>query len=170
MYNPFPYDDPKPVNRPELSEKTITSLVSGGTANVARVFAGILAGKAKDGPVVVGFDGYTTASWDLFLNLLNRELYIKGIGLETMDINAGTFKDSAEIDALVDPMLSWDTKSDPTLLFGRIWRKGYQGILDPDKVKAFLKLAISKRIRVKYRDVYGKKSDGKQTIDHPFAN
>ena len=25
MYNPFPYDDPKPINRPELSEKTIDS-------------------------------------------------------------------------------------------------------------------------------------------------
>lgn len=23
MYNPFPFDDPKPVNRPELSKKTI---------------------------------------------------------------------------------------------------------------------------------------------------
>ena len=25
MYNPFPFDDPKPVNRPELSEKTISA-------------------------------------------------------------------------------------------------------------------------------------------------
>ena len=26
MYNPFPYDDPKPVNRPELSEKVKESM------------------------------------------------------------------------------------------------------------------------------------------------
>ena len=29
-----------------------------------------------------------------------------------------------------------------------------------DKVKAFINLAISKKIRIKYRDVYGKKTDG----------
>jgi len=29
-----------------------------------------------------------------------------------------------------------------------------------DKVKAFLKLAVSKRIRIKYREVYGEKADG----------
>lgn len=28
MYNPFPFDDPKPVNRPELSKKTIDAVVS----------------------------------------------------------------------------------------------------------------------------------------------
>ena len=155
MYNPFPFDDPKPVNRPVLSEKTIGSLVSGGTANVARVFAGILAEKAKDGPVVIGFDGYVTASWDLFLNLLNRELCIRGIGLETMDFNAGTMKDSGEIDALVDPMLSWDTQSDPTLLFGRIWRKGYQGILDPVKAEAFKESLDARKASGKVIAVYG---------------
>ena len=26
MYNPFPYDDPRPVNRPELSKKTKESI------------------------------------------------------------------------------------------------------------------------------------------------
>ena len=29
-----------------------------------------------------------------------------------------------------------------------------------DKVKAFINLAISKRIRIKYREVYGEKPDG----------
>ena len=38
MYNPFPYDDPKPINRPELSKETIDSVVTGGTPNVAKKF------------------------------------------------------------------------------------------------------------------------------------
>ena len=73
MYNPFPFDDPKPVNRPELSKETVESVVAGGTPNVAKTFAATLAAKAAaEGGVVVAFDGYTTARWDLFLNLLNR--------------------------------------------------------------------------------------------------
>ena len=38
MYNPFPFDDPKPVNRPALSKETINSIVAGGTPNVAKKF------------------------------------------------------------------------------------------------------------------------------------
>lgn len=36
MYNPFPFDDPKPVNRPKLSETTISSITDGGTPSVAK--------------------------------------------------------------------------------------------------------------------------------------
>ena len=42
MYNPFPYDDPKPVNRPELSAKTKESITA-GTAAVAKKLAAELA-------------------------------------------------------------------------------------------------------------------------------
>ena len=27
MYNPFPFDDPKPINRPKLSEETINASI-----------------------------------------------------------------------------------------------------------------------------------------------
>ena len=155
MYNPFPYDDPRPVNRPELSEETVGSLTAGGTPSVARKFASILAGMARSGPVAVGFDGYVTASWDLFLNLLNMELDRLGIGLETIDGNAATFKSGEEIDSLVDPTLSWDTKTDPTLLFGRIWRKGYQGILDEEKVAGFRKRVAEGKLKGKVLAVFG---------------
>ena len=77
MYNPFPYDDPRPVNRPELSKKTKESIVS-GTAAAAKKLAAELAGKAESGNVAIGLDGYTTAQWQLFLNLLSRELGVLG--------------------------------------------------------------------------------------------
>lgn len=136
MYNPFPYDDPRPVNRPELSKKTKESIVS-GTVAAAKKLAAELAGKAESGNVAIGLDGYTTAQWQLFLNLLSRELGVLGIGLETIDGNAATFISDEEINAMIDSMLEWDTKKDPTLLFGRIYRGGYQGMLEADKVKSF---------------------------------
>lgn len=139
MYNPFPFDDPKPVNRPELSTKTIKAVVAGGSGNVAKKLAAVLAEKAAEKNVTVAFDGYATADWGLFLNLLSRELGVKGVGLETIDGNAATFKSGDEIDAIIDPMLEWDEKKDPTLLFGRIYKKGYQGLMDEEKTKAFVK-------------------------------
>ena len=35
MYNPFPYDDPRPVNRPELTENATKSIVAGSAKAAA---------------------------------------------------------------------------------------------------------------------------------------
>lgn len=137
MYNPFPFDDPRPVNRPELSKKTIDAVVAGGTPNVAKKFAAPLIEKARKKNVVVAFDGYTTADWRIFINLLARECEIAGVGFRSIDADASTLKEGAEIDAIIDPMLEWDTKKDPTLLFGRIYKDGYQGLTDQSKAEAF---------------------------------
>ncbi len=137
MYNPFPYDDPTPVNRPELAKQTVDAVVSGGSPNVAKALAAELAALAAEKNVVVAFDGYTTAKWDLFLNLLSRELGVKGIQMESLDGNALTLKEGEVIDEMIDSLLEWDTKKDPTLLFGRIYRGGYEGLLDGQKVEAF---------------------------------
>ena len=78
MYNPFPYDDPKPVNRPELSEKTIQAICSGAPAP-AKKFIATIAEQAKREGVIVAIDGYTTANWTVFINLLARYITILGL-------------------------------------------------------------------------------------------
>ena len=88
MYNPFPFDDPKPINRPKLSEYTINSIVTGGTPNVAKKFVAELAGRIKSEGLIVGIDGYTTANWNLFVNLLARECVINGFEFEAVDATA----------------------------------------------------------------------------------
>ena len=139
MYNPFPFDDPKPVNRPELSEKTVSSVVGGGTPNVANKFAAPIIENAREKNQVVAFDGYTTVDWTVFLNLLARECAAAGIEFESVDANAECFKSGKEIDAMIDPMLIWDKKIDPTLLYGKIYKGGYEGMLDEEKTQAFEK-------------------------------
>ena len=39
MYNPFPYDDPRAVNRPALPKKTVGAVVA-GTSKAAAALAG----------------------------------------------------------------------------------------------------------------------------------
>ena len=139
MYNPFPYDDPKPINRPKLSEKTISSVVTGGTPNVAKKFVAEIADKVKTEGVIVGIDGYTTANWNLFVDLLARECVINGFEFEAVDSNKATLKSGKEIDDMIDPLLIWDTKIDPTLLYGKLYHGGYIGLFDEAKVARFQK-------------------------------
>lgn len=137
MYNPFPFDDPKPVNRPELSEKTISSITDGGTPTVAKKFAAPVIEKARTENQIIAFDGYTTSDWTVFINLLARECAAAGIEFESVDANAECFKSGKEIDAMIDPLLIWDKKIDPTLLYGRIYKGEYEGMLDEQKTQAF---------------------------------
>ena len=155
MYNPFPFHDPKPVNRPELSKKTIESIVSGGTPNVAKKFVASIAEKAKKEGVVVGFDGYTTAKWDLMVSLIARECDLLGLQFEAIDCNYATLKSGKEIDAIIDPLLIWDTKIDPTLLYGKVYHGGYIGLIDSAKAVKFKTDVAAAKAPGKIVAVYG---------------
>ena len=155
MYNPFPFDDPRPVNRPELSEKTVKSIISGGNQNVVKKFVATLADRAAKEGVVVALDGYTTANWTVFVNLIARECCLLGLGFEAIDANAATLKSGKEIDAIIDPLLIWDTKIDPTLLYGKVYKGGYQGLMDETRTEAFKKAVPASRQAGKISVVYG---------------
>ena len=139
MYNPFPFHDPKPVNRPELSQKTVESIVGGGNQKVAKAFITAIAPKVREEGAIVAFDGYTTTKWDLLVSLLARECDVFGFKIEFVDSYKRTFKSGEEIDAIIDPLLIWDKKIDPTLLYGKVYHGGYIGLMDPAKVEAFKK-------------------------------
>ena len=155
MYNPFPFDDPRPVNRPELSEETVKSIISGGNQNVVKKFVATLADRAAKEGVVVALDGYTTANWTVFVNLIARECCLLGLGFEAIDANAATLKSGKEIDAIIDPLLIWDTKIDPTLLYGKVYKGGYQGLMDEARTEAFKKAVPASRQAGKISVVYG---------------
>ena len=155
MYNPFPFDDPRPVNRPELSEKTVNSIISGGNQNVVKKFVATLADRAAKEGVVVALDGYTTANWTVFVNLIARECCLLDLEFEAIDANAATLKSGKEIDAIIDPLLIWDTKIDPTLLYGKVYKGGYQGLMDEVRTEAFKKAVPASRQAGKISVVYG---------------
>ena len=130
MYNPFPYDDPKPVNRPGLEKRTVNALVTGSV----KVFAHIAA-QAVEGDVVA-LDGYTAADFDRAANLLQQQLLVRGRKSRVIPFRT-CYKNESELWELVDRHLSWDRSEDPTLLFGRLYKGGYEGLLDSAKLEAF---------------------------------
>ena len=130
MYNPFPFDDPVPVNRPSIGEDTAKQLVKGSVK-----VAAFLAGKAKEGSVFA-IDGYVGADFARTVNLLEQQLHVKGFRTRSIDFR-DCYKTTEELWELVDKHLSWDRSEDPTLLFGRVYKGGYEGLLDGDKTEAF---------------------------------
>ena len=48
---------------------------------------------------------------------------------------ARVYKTEEQIREMVDPYLEWDRTKDPTLLYGRIFRGGYEAMFDPAKSK-----------------------------------
>ncbi|OUN78163.1 phosphoheptose isomerase [Alistipes sp. An54] len=138
MYNPFPYDDPRAVNRPQLPAEAVGAVVS-GTLEAARSLAAELAARLEAAPgksPVAAFDGYATADWSRMINLLSQQLLQRGIALEAVDFRE-VLKTEEEIHALIDPLLEWDREKDPTLLYGRIFRGGYEALLDESRAAGF---------------------------------
>ena len=126
MYNPFPFDDQTPVNRPSVREDTAKQLVKGSVK-----VAAFLAGKAREGSVFA-IDGYVGADFARTVNLLEQQLHVKGFQTRTLPFRE-YYKSEAELWDLVDRRLSWDRTEDPTLLFGWVYKGGYEGLLDEKK-------------------------------------
>ena len=139
MYKPFPFHDPKPVNKPELSQNTIDSIVAGGNQHVAKALMTAIAPKVQQEGAIVAFDGYTTTKWDVMVSLLARECDVFGFKIAFVDSYQFTFKNGEEIDGIIDPLLIWDKGIDPTLLYGKVYHGGYIGLMDPAKVEAYKK-------------------------------
>lgn len=133
MYKPFPFDDPVPVNRVALGEETVRSLVA-GTEKCAAAMAGRLAEAAAEKTQILALDGYTTADWSRFVTLLKGRLEALGVGTRTEDFSR-VYKSERQIYNLVDKHLSWDREADPTLLFGKIYHGGYEGLFDAYKLQ-----------------------------------
>ncbi len=112
MYNPFPYDDPRPVNRPVLGETTVKALTRGGTVKSAAALAGVLAARGKS---VIAFDGYTTADFGAIVNLLTQQLHVRGLKVALRDFSV-CYRSEAELYDMIDSKLTWDRSIDPTLL------------------------------------------------------
>ena len=130
MYNPFPFDDPRPVNRPHIDQKIGKQLICGNQETAA-----VIAEQVKPGQVIA-IDGYVAAGFISATDNLVQQLELRGLKTREYDFRS-VYKSEKELWELVDKKLSWDRSEDPTLLFGRIWKGGYEGLLDRKKLEAF---------------------------------
>jgi hypothetical protein len=130
MFNPHPYDDPAPVNSPELSGKTVKAIAAGARQAAASIAAEI---GRRGGNRTVLMDGYAGACWTPVVNLLSGLLIGKGFDVRVLSA-ASCYKSSKELDEMLAPNLPLDREKDPVLLFGKLFEGGYETLFDAAKL------------------------------------
>lgn len=137
MFNPYPYEDPDPVNRPKLSTETIDSIIT-GEPNIAVHLAGEIEEKLKNAAgLIINMDGYVSADWDNHITLLTQQLKLRGIGVDVFDV-ASYYKSTEEIDDMLKDNLPNDLEKDPVLLFGKLFKGGFESLFDAAKLEELL--------------------------------
>jgi mannose-6-phosphate isomerase len=133
MFNPHPYDDPTAVNRPQLSNEVVGSIIS-GTKETAAHIAGLIEKELqKSGNFILALDGYIGAQFGQTVNLVSQALALKQIKVEA--INFGdTFKSPGQLDAELSDYLEEDLEKDPVLLYGKLFKGGYEDLADKEKL------------------------------------
>ncbi len=133
MFNPYPYDDPLAVNHitvPGLDKNEIKTCPTCIKAELA-------AAAKKLGKGIIAIDGYVTAPFALLADLAKEA--IEGAGLKVNVICTRSLARPAdELKAELLDYLPEDRRKDPVLLYGKIWDKGYHGLMDQAKVAAVL--------------------------------
>lgn len=133
MFNPHPCEDTTAINRPELSEETVRSIIS-GTKKSADHLSDLLIKKISDNnKLVIALDGYIGAQWEQTVNLLSQNLQLQSITVTTINFS-DLYKSSEQLDDELSANLETDKEKDPVLLFGKLFRKGYEGLVDPVKL------------------------------------
>ena len=135
MYNPYPFDDPKAINRPKLSNDIIDSIVS-GTKETANYISKVLIQKLDENSknVVIALDGYISAQFEQTVNLISQTLRQKQINVKTIHFSE-IYKSSTQLDNELEQNLKEDLEKDPVLLFGKLFKGSYEDLLDNTKLK-----------------------------------
>lgn len=137
MFKPHPYNDPTAVNRPDLLEDTLDSIIS-GTANSAHYLSESIIKKLQEGNgIVVAFDGYMGAEFEQTMHLISEGLRSNSVEVEILDFKT-VIKASSKLDEQFAENLEEDLEKDPVLLFGKLFKGGFEDLVDRSKLEAFM--------------------------------
>ena len=139
MFNPHPFDDPNAINTIQDGSKINEGIVSGFKASAFKLADDLLTRfQSAKQPIriVVGLDGYASARFEPFVNLLSQQLSGKQIKIKAIDV-AGFVKSSAELDEILKENLEEDREKDPILLYGKLFKGHYEDLMNMPQVEAF---------------------------------
>lgn len=154
MFNPNPYNELGALNKPQLSEATVKSFVS-GIANVAEVISADAVNTT--GGVAFAMDGYPSAEFTPLVNLCTGKIKLENKEVAVINV-ADYYLSAEELDKKFEPYLPMDREKDPVLLFGRRFEEGYAGIFDTELYKKLI------------NDIKAEKSAGKVVIVYGFGS
>jgi len=140
MFNPYPYDDMSAVNRPELSQKTIDSIVT-STGDVCQHISRLLIKhfdeNSESAACLMAMDGYIGANWSQSLALIEKSLKTHGITVSTIDVTK-CYKSSDELEDMFKENLPVDSVKDPISLFGKLYERTIEDLFSFDRLNSLI--------------------------------
>ena len=121
MFNPYPYNDPRAVNRIRNDGSVDLHRTGSGNEEVAAILS-----KERKPGTVIGIDGYATAPIDAVAELFGEDT-------ERIPVSS-LYKSAGELRALFADYLPEDREKDPVLLYGKLFQEGYPGLFDGKKL------------------------------------
>ena len=138
MYNPFPYDDPRAVNKIPL-EKALTDTITIGLEQVSAKLVSSLQTILKTQPnCILSLDGYISAPFSVLTKQIGRHLVQRGIPVSYL-YTSDLFLEESVLEQNLETNLPKDTVTDPPLLYGRLFDKGYEALMDETLVAETIK-------------------------------
>jgi mannose-6-phosphate isomerase len=134
MFNPLPYDDPTPVNKPVLPASALRGVTT-SAPEAAEVLCRAALRKAEAaGSCILILDGYPGADFAWMIS--HCKAFLDGMGkiLDLVDISAAYLPEH-DMEELLTDVLPKDRVKDPVLLFGRLFDGGYEKVFDVSRFK-----------------------------------
>ncbi len=131
MFNPHPYDDYTPVNRPELPDEIIKGAVFGAEKVMKTLSQAVLKYKLGNGGCIAALEGYPSADFEQFANGITCLLKDENIRMFSTRELCLTEK---ELENKLAGCLPGDRVKDPVLLYGRLYNGKYIDLLDKKKL------------------------------------
>ncbi|MFZ2654595.1 MAG: class I mannose-6-phosphate isomerase [Victivallales bacterium] len=148
MFNPYPYEDNAPLNSPDLSDRTVESIVA-GPRNIALHLADKIRDSLESGEkscFILAMDGYAGAEWTQSVNLVAQTFSTFKIDTELIDVSS-CYKSPDELDKMLEENLEEGRKKDPVLLFGKLFKGGHESLFNPVKLSLLKKRLLASRRR-----------------------
>lgn len=134
MFNPYPYDDPKAVNRIPMEEEFCNAVTQTTPDTAKKLIASAAAIIAEKGQCILAADGFISAPFTQLAGQLSIQASLKGIPVTTLSTDT-LWLDSDLLHEKLLPFLPKDKEADPVLLYGRLYKDGMEGLMDPVQVK-----------------------------------
>lgn len=136
MFKPLEYDDTTAINRPKVDEPLIDDITYGTVASGKRL-AAELAAVAREGGIVVAFDGYASAFFDDLCGAVAQNLKEAGIAVVRHTMNE-VYKTKEQLDDLFGDSLPLNYDEDPVLLYGRLYKGSMEDVIAPESGAALV--------------------------------
>lgn len=137
MFNPHPYNDLAPINRPKLSDETNRSVLSGATVSTKYICDAMIKKMQEDGACVAAFDGFVGADYTQMVNLSSQMLKLSKVDFELIDIST-VYKSSAELEQQFKEHLPTNRVEDPILLFGKVFKGDFEDVFNIDALNRLI--------------------------------